>query len=186
LVGGPANGSSHYFGFVPSAPTCNASDALSGLDGVCSVSGYGTTVGSHTVKATANDKAGNSNEASNSYSVLGWDFRGFYQPVDMGTTANTVKGGSTVPIKFELFAGSNELTETSRVIQPLKATKVACDTGAPIDDIELMATGGTQLRYDTTGGQYIYNWQTPKQPGACYDVTITAQDNSSKTAHQVS
>jgi hypothetical protein len=183
LNGGPANDSSHYFGFVPSAPTCSASDALSGLNGTCSVSGYGTGVGSHTVKATANDKAGNSNEASNSYTVLGWDFRGFYQPVDMGTTVNTVKGGSTVPFKFELFAGSNELTETSRVVTPLKATKVNCDTGATEDTIELLATGGTSLRYDTTGGQYIYNWQTPKQAGACYDVTISAQDTSSKTAH---
>jgi hypothetical protein len=183
LVGGPNDGSSHYFGFVPSAPTCTASDALSGLAGACSVSGYGTTVGSHTVTASATDNADNTNSASNHYTVLGWDFRGFYQPVDMGTTANTVKGGSTVPIKFELFAGSNELTETSRVNTPLKATKVGCDNGAPIDDIELTATGGTSLRYDTTGGQYIYNWQTPKQPGVCYDVTITATDGSSKTAH---
>jgi hypothetical protein len=183
LVGGPAAGGSYYFGFVTSAPTCNASDALSGLNGTCSVSGYGTGVGSHTVKAEAKDKADNPASESHAYTVLGWDFRGFYQPVDMGTTANTVKGGSTVPIKFELFAGSNELTETSRVNTPLKATKVGCDNGAPIDDIELTATGGTQLRYDTTGGQYIYNWQTPKQPGVCYDVTITANDGSSKTAH---
>jgi hypothetical protein len=183
LNGGPANDSSHYFGFVPNAPTCTASDALSGLDGACSVSGYSNAVGSHTVKAEAKDKAANTNSVSNSYTVLGWDFRGFYQPVDMGTTVNTVKGGSTVPFKFELFAGSNELTETSRVNQPLKATKVNCDSGATEDTIELTATGGTQLRYDTTGGQYIYNWQTPKQAGACYDVTITANDGSSKTAH---
>jgi hypothetical protein len=183
LVGGPANGSEHYFGFVPNTPTCTASDVLSGLNGACSVSGYGTTVGNHTVKATANDKAGNSNEASNSYKVLGWDFRGFYQPVDMGTTLNTAKGGSTVPFKFELFAGSNELTSTTYVNQPLKATKVNCDSGATEDTIELLATGGTSLRYDTTGGQYIYNWQTPKQAGACYNVTITANDGSSKTAH---
>jgi hypothetical protein len=184
LVGGPDDGSSFYFGInVPNTPTCSASDALSGLAGPCTVGTYATTVGPHTVTATAKDKADNTNSASKSYTVLGWDFRGFYQPVDMGTTANSVKGGSTVPIKFELFAGSNELTETSRVVTPLKATKVACDTGAPIDDIELTATGGTALRYDTTGGQYIYNWQTPKQPGACYDVTITAQDSSSKTAH---
>jgi len=183
LVGGPANNSSFYFGFGPNAPTCTASDALSGLDGVCSVSSYDTTVGPHTVTATAKDKAANTNSASNSYTVLGWDFRGFYQPVDMGTTVNTVKGGSTVPIKFELFAGDTELTSTSYVNQPLKALKVSCDTGATEDAIELLATGGTSLRYDTTGGQFIYNWQTPKQAGACYNVTITANDGSSKTAH---
>ena len=183
LVGGPSNGSSHYFGFVPSAPTCTASDALSGLDGACSVSGYGTTVGSHTVTATAKDKAANTNTASNSYSVLAWDFRGFYQPVDMNGVFNTVKGGSTVPFKFELFAGSTELTSTSYVNQPLKATRINCESGATEDIIELTATGSTSLRYDTTGGQYVYNWQTPKQAGACYSVTISAQDGSSQTAY---
>jgi hypothetical protein len=88
-----------------------------------------------------------------------------------------------VPFKFELFAGPTELTATSNVVTPLKATKVSCDTGATEDTIELTATGGTSLRYDTTGGQYIYNWQTPKQAGACYNVTITANDGSFQTAH---
>jgi hypothetical protein len=183
LVGGPAGGGSYYFGSVPDAPTCTASDDLSGLAAACSVSGYSALVGNHTVKAEAKDKAANTASVSHAYTVLGWTFNGFYQPVDMGTTLNTVKGGSTVPFKFELFAGSNELTSTSYVNQPLNATKVNCDSGATEDTIELLATGGTSLRYDTTGGQYIYNWQTPKQAGACYNVTITANDGSSKTAH---
>src|SRR5215211_3349981 len=123
LVDGPANGSEHYFGSVPDEPTCNASDALSELAGPCSVSGYGTTVGSHTVTATATDNAGNEATASSTYKVLAWDFRGFYQPVDMGGVHNTIKGGSTVPIKFELFAGSTELTDTANVVQPLKYQK---------------------------------------------------------------
>ena len=86
-----------------------------------------------------------------------------------------------MPFKFELFA-ANELTDTSKV-QALRQVKVNCDTSATIDDIELTATGGTQLRYDSTAGQFVYNWQTPKAAGSCYDVTITAQDGSSKTAH---
>jgi hypothetical protein len=187
LVGGPANGSSHYFGFVPSAPTCTASDALSGLDGACSVSGYGTTVGSHSVTATANDKAGNTNSASNSYDVLAWTTKGFYQPVDISTATttvwNTVKGGSTVPLKFELFAGSNELTDTANV-KPVQYTKVSCSTGTGMEDaIETVATGGTSLRYDTTGGQFIYNWKTPTGAGSCYKVTVTAQDGSTISAY---
>ena len=182
LIGGPANGSSHYFGSVPNAPTCDASDVLSGLNGACQVSGYGTTVGSHSVKATANDKAGNSNSASNSYTVDPWTFKGFYQPVDMNNVLNTVKGGSTVPLKFELFAGSTELTDTANVVTPLKATKVACDTGASLDDIEMLASGSTALRYDGTAGQYIYNWKTPTGAGTCYNVTIADNDGSSQTA----
>lgn len=31
-------------------------------------------------------------------------------------------------------------------------------------------------------GQFIYNWKTPKTPGKCYAVTMTAQDGSSLTA----
>jgi hypothetical protein len=181
LNGGPADGQSYYFGSVPDAPTCSASDALSGLDGACSVSGYGTTVGTHTVKATAKDMAGNTNTASSTYTVLAWTTKGFYQPVDMGGVVNTVKGGSTVPLKFELFSGTTELTDTS-AIKTLTATKTNCAPNATEDAIEVTATGGTSLRYDSTSGQFIYNWKTPTGAG-CYTVTMTAQDGSPITAY---
>jgi hypothetical protein len=188
LVGGPADGSEHYFGSVPSAPTCSASDALSGLNGACSVSGYSAAVGTHTVKAEAKDKADNTASDSHTYDVLAWTFNGFYQPVDMldgegKPIVNTVKGGSTVPFKFELFAGPTELTSTSDV-KTLKSSPIACSSlPATVDAIELTATGGTSLRYDTTGGQFVYNWKTPTGAGTCHAVTITAQDGSYKTAY---
>jgi hypothetical protein len=105
---------------------------------------------------------------------------GFYQPVDMGSVVNTVKGGSTVPLKFEVFNGSVELTDPA--IVTMSAKLITCATGAPTDEIEVLASGGTSLRYDTTGGQFIYNWQTPKKAGACYAVTATTSDGSSITA----
>jgi hypothetical protein len=182
LVDGPANGGSYYFGSVPAAPTCSASDALSGLDGSCIVSDYSALVGPQTVTATANDMASNQNSATASYTVLAWTTNGFFQPVDMGGVWNTVKGGSTVPLKFEVFAGSTELTDTSIVNQPLKATQTLCTGGTP-DDIELTATGATSLRYDTTDGQFIYNWKTPKKPGYCYVVTVTMADGTSISAN---
>ena len=98
------------------------------------------------------------------------------------TVYNTVKGGSTVPLKFELFKGTTELTSTSYINQPLQATKISCTSGATEDTIELLATGGTSLRYDSTGGQFIYNWKTPTGAG-CYTVTMTAQDGSTITAY---
>jgi hypothetical protein len=183
LVGGPADGGSYYFGLVPAAPSCTASDGLSGLDGSCSVSGYGTTVGPHTVTATATDKAGNVATQSHTYTVLAWTLSGFFQPVDMGSSVwNTVKGGSTVPLKFRIFAGSTELTDTS-IVNVLKATAVSCTSGSEDAIEELVSTGGTSLRYDTTGGQFIYNWQTPKQPGKCYRVTVGTADGSSLVAN---
>jgi hypothetical protein len=181
LVGGPANGGSYYFGSVPAAPTCSANDALSGLDGSCSLSGYSTAVGSHTMTASGTDNAGNSASASASYTVNSWTLNGFYQPVDMNNVVNTVKGGSTVPLKFEVFAGPSELTATS-VVQSFVQTRIVCDTSATIDEIEVTTTGGTSLRYDATAGQFIQNWQTPRSPGACYRVTMTTQDGSALVA----
>lgn len=178
LIGGPADGESYYFGSVPAAPTCSASDALSGLDGPCVVSGYGTTVGPHTVTASATDRAGNANSDAATYTVLAWTLNGFYQPVDM-EKVNTVKGGSTVPLKFEVFAGSTELTDVS-VVDAFIVKKVSCETfnGEPIDDIEFTTTGGTVLRYDWTAGQFIQNWQTPRGAGLCYTVMMTTDDGS--------
>ena len=164
LTGGPADGGSYYFGAVPAAPICSASDALSGLAG-CTVSGYSAAVGPHTVSATATDKAGNVNTASATYTVLPWAFRGFYPPVDMGGVWNTVKNGSTVPLMFEVFAGRTELTSTSVVVQPLTATQPSCMRRPDRDDIELLTIGATALRYDASSGQFIYNWKTPKTPG---------------------
>ena len=68
---------------------------------------------------------------------------GFYQPVDMNGVYNRVKGGSTVPLKFEIFAGTTELTDVAYVNSFSTYGTIACDAGAPIDDIETVATGGT-------------------------------------------
>jgi hypothetical protein len=131
--------------------------------------------------ATATDNAGNVGTATQSYTVLAWTLNGFYAPVDMNGVYNVVKGGSTVPLKFEVFAGATELTATS-VVQSFVQTRIACDGSAPADDIEFTTTGGTSLRYDTTAGQFIQNWQTPRSAGTCYRVTMTTQDGSSLVA----
>ena len=75
---GPAGSSTHFFGSVPTEPTCTASDTLSGGD-ECTVSGYGTTVGPHTMTATARDLAGNVNTDTRSYTVAAWTLHGFYR-----------------------------------------------------------------------------------------------------------
>ncbi len=178
LKGGPAADSTVDFGSVPAAPTCEASDATSGL-AKCEVTGYSTEVGTHTVTATATDNAGHTNTATRSYTVKAWTLSGFYQPVDMNGVLNTVKAGATVPLKFEVFKGATELTDTS-IVSAL-AKQITCGTGST-DDVELTTTGSTSLRYDTTAGQFVYNWQTPKTAGNCYNVTLTTQDGSKLTA----
>ncbi len=180
-TGGPANTGSYYFGSVPAAPTCTTVDPLYSGPASCVVTGYSTMVGSHTMTATAHDVAGNSATETRTYNVLAWTLNGFYQPVDMNNVFNTVKNGSTVPLKFEIFAGSTELTATAAVAS-LASVQIGCDTSAQQDEVEMVATGGTSLRYDSTGGQFIYNWKTPNTAGKCYRVTMTTQDGSSLVA----
>lgn len=186
--GGITDGGTYYFNFVPTGPTgCTANGAISGLDSCNLDAGYSTAIGQHTITATALDLAGNQSTATITYTVSAWTLKGFYQPVDMPTPTtpylyNTVKNGSTVPLKFQLFAGPKELTSIG-YIKPLTYAQTNCSGDAITDDIETLATGGTVLRYDTTGGQFVYNWQTPKTAGKCYRVTMSANDGSSLTAY---
>jgi hypothetical protein len=181
FVGGPTQGASYYFGSVPPAPTCTAMDAVSGLVG-CVVSGYSSAVGNHTVTATATDNAGRAATLTRTYTVLAWTLNGFYQPVDMNNVVNSVKSGSTVPFKFEVFAGPAELTAVA-LVKSFLTTPVACTSlEATTDDIESTTTGGTSLRYDATSGQFVQNWQTIGKAGTCFKVTLTTQDESKLTA----
>lgn len=164
-----------YFRSLGAEPTCTANDAGSG-PASCAVSGYSADVGTHTLTATATDNAGRTSVATQTYTVKAWEPKGFYQPIDMGGVLNTVKAGSTVPAKFEVFAGTTELTDTS--IVKMGVRQIACSPLAIQDGIEITATGNTSLRYDSTGGQYIYNWKTPNMPGACLQLSMTSADGS--------
>jgi hypothetical protein len=172
----------YVFGSVPPAPSCTAADAVSGLES-CVVTGYAAIVGSHTLAATATDRAGRTTTISTTYRVLPWDLRGFYSPVDMANVVNVVKGGSTVPLKFEVFASTTELTSTS-AIATFRTAQLSCGSLAEAtDEIEILSTGGTSLRYDSSAGQFIQNWQTPKTSGLCYRATVTTLDGSSITGY---
>ena len=116
-----------------------------------------------------------------SYEVNAWTLKGFYQPIDMNGVLNTVKGGRTVPAKFEVFAGTTELTDPG--LMEFTAAKIQCTPGGAEDAIEVVASGNTSLRYDPIGGQFVYNWKTPTGAGNCYKLTMTAKDGSSISAN---
>jgi hypothetical protein len=146
-----------------------------------------TVAGSpYTISATLSPAEVLSNYSINyntaNFNILAWTLSGFYQPVDMDGVYNKVKGGSTVPLKFEIFAGPTELTDTAD-IKSLTYATIQCDGTEPTTDIETTTTGGTSLRYDTTSGQFIFNWKTPKTPGVCLRVTLTTQDGSTLVAY---
>jgi hypothetical protein len=177
-----ADGGRYFPTTVPTGTGCTADDATSGLAS-CVVTGRSTAVGTHTLTATATDNAGNTATATRTYSVRVLTVSGFFQPVDMGGMVNTVKGGSTVPLKFTVWDEGVEQTATS-VVKSFVQRTVTCGTlSGATDEIEIVTTGGTSLRYDTTARQFIQNWQTPKKPGTCMQATVTMIDGTAITAN---
>jgi hypothetical protein len=118
------------------------------------------------------------------FTVNVWTITGFYQPVDMNNVVNTIKGGSTVPLKFNIYAGGVERTSVSDVQGgTCQLFEQNCSAGTEDPMGDLPNTGSTALRYDTTGHQFIQNWQTPKGANHCYVVRMTAIDGSVITAY---
>ncbi len=107
--------------------------------------------------------------------MTAWTTKGFYAPVDMNAV-NTAKAGSTIPLKFEVFQGATELTDPSTTVASLKHTVTTVDGSIGTDEIETLASGSTALRYDSTSGQFVYNWKTPS--AGTYRATVTMKDGS--------
>ena len=103
---------------------------------------------------------------------------------------NTVKGGQTVPLKFNVFAGAVEKTASDAfpgfdVTKAFQMQKLAnCTDSVATDPVDYTATSGqTTLRYDTTGMQWIQNWATPKVSATtCYRTFVTFADGSTLEA----
>ena len=137
------------------------------------------------MEATIND-ANYQGSATGTLTIASWTTKGFYQPVDMTVPYatpiyNTIKGGSTVPLKFQVFQAGTERKDTAAVKSLTYAT-TNCASNATVDEIETLASGGTALRYDTTASQFVYNWKTPTALG-CYRVTVTMADSSTIMAY---
>ena len=171
---------------LPQTPCTAVVTGVGGLNQALTVSYTNNiNVGTATASASyAGDANHNGSNGSATFTIAAWTLTGFYQPVDMYGVLNLIKGGQTVPLKFEIFAGATELTNTSAV-KSLTYVEVSCSTFSAglIDEIDTTATGGTSLRYDSTSGQFIYNWKTPSTAGKCYRVTMTTNDNSTLVAY---
>ena len=147
--------------------TSGASDALSGLaSSSCGVPLTGT-VGTKTLYCTARDVAGNTRVVTTDYRVT-YRFDGFMQPIN--DTAHTLncgspcvasifKGGSTVPVKFQLRDANGVVVQSASAPVWLTPAKGVATTAAVDESVYTLAanTGGTYL-WD--GTQYSYNWKT--------------------------
>jgi hypothetical protein len=103
---------------------------------------------------------------------------GFYRPVKLDEV-NTIKAGSTVPLKFNVYSSDNTTELTNPSVVTLTVANVSCDDWAT-EEAEPVTISETALKY--TDGHFQYNWKSPKNPGACYTVSATTADGSSITA----
>jgi large repetitive protein len=165
-------------GQTVTAPSCQASDALSGLAScqLTGKNGSGFTnpngVGDFTYAFTATDKAGNTVTKSVTLHV-GYKWSGLLEPVtntahDLGTASN-FNAGSTIPVKFQLKNAGDTVIQASYMpvwVQPVdlgtaSTASTAINTTAP-------GTVGGSFKWDATAQQYVFTWQTPKSGAGHY------------------
>jgi len=143
-----------------------------------------STVGSHTVSCSATDKAGNTKTGSISYGV-NYKFDGFFQPINdtahqIGLATSIFKGGSTVPVKFQLKDAAGNLVQMASAPEWIGYIKGGSLTAAVDENLYTdPATGGSTYRWDTSGQQYIYNWSTKGvTAGYYYKIGVKLDDGS--------
>jgi hypothetical protein len=167
-----------------------------------------TAVGTYTITPVVSGLSAtnyNFTPANGTLTIGAWNAAGygFYQPVgadaahSIFTAApasaptgkpasmewNTAKGGSTIPLKFNVYAGLVEKTSLTDTFAatPFRTVKLPACTDATSEDlVDFTTTGNTTLRYDGTAGQWIQNWKTPTDnKESCYRAWVTFADGSS-------
>jgi|GEM_PF-2675642 len=166
--------------------TWTASDATSGLS--TDASGTATfdtsNFGTSSVTITATDNAGNTATKTLTINVA-YQFGGFLQPIN-SDGSSIFKAGSTVPVKFQILdANGLPVPSATATIQYVKASSTPMGW---VDEGTLTAaaaTGGTQFRYDSTSGQYVYNWGAAKGTAGTYRLAATVTLGSATTTQSV-
>ena len=108
-----------------------------------------------------------------------YQFSGFREPITTGAL-NTVKAGSTVPVKWRLTDGNDSAVADPASFVGLTAVLTACGTGLVDDVIEATSTN-TGLQYKGNG-EWQYNWKTPKGATGCRQLRLTLGDGSVHTS----
>lgn len=108
-------------------------------------------------------------------------FKGFKKPTFGGTTLNTEKAGSTVPVKFSLGGdyGLDVLANSSPSSQ-----EVDCTTLAPKGDlIPAVSANKKDLKYNAND-LYRYDWKTLKSwDNTCRQFKLTFTDGETATTY---
>jgi predicted outer membrane repeat protein len=108
---------------------------------------------------------------------VAYNFRGFFQPVDNLPTFNIVRAGAAVPVRFSL--GGDQGLDIFAAGYPI-SKRIACQSGAPQDDIERAVTAGSSsLSYNPASETYTYVWKTNTAwAGTCRQLIVKLNDDT--------
>jgi drug/metabolite transporter superfamily protein YnfA len=136
--------------------------------------------------ATGVDGDGANNTAPSSGAIYvfakpGYDFSGFFEPVDNLPTVNLVTAGRAIPVMFSL-SGDQGLDIFAAGFPA--SQQIACDTSSSVSTVEVtVAAGGSSLSYDPATDIYTYVWKTDKAwKGTCRQLTVRLSDGSEHKA----
>ena len=125
------------------------------------------------------NKGSNFTSTSNTDSIR-MSFGGFLPPIQNPPALNTVKAGSSVPIKFSL--GGNLGLDVFAANFP-KSQQINCSTLEPFGPISTETSGQSSLSYTAATDQYTYSWKTdPLWVGMCRTLIVQFKDGSQGVA----
>jgi hypothetical protein len=140
--------------------------------------------GTHTVTWRATDAHGNTGTATQKV-VVRYDFRGFRPPISGAQAWNEGNAGRTVPVKWQIRNPQGGYIGDLAAVSALRVRKVSCGTGVPLSGgaSDAASPGKSALRYDTGGGQYLFNWKTGRElAGECAAFILGLNDGTEHSA----
>jgi hypothetical protein len=107
----------------------------------------------------------------------GYNFAGFFQPVEDLPMRNDASAGSAIPVKFSL-GGDHGLVIFAAGYPA--SSPITCDASDPSALIEeTVNAGGSSLSYNASTDQYTYIWKTNKAwRGTCRMLVVGLNDGS--------
>jgi Tol biopolymer transport system component len=112
----------------------------------------------------------------------GFDFSGFFAPVDNPPALNASNAGSSVPVKFSLH-GDQGLDIFAAGFPA--SHQISCDPNAPVSTVdETVAATSKSLSYDAASDQYTFVWRTNKAwSSTCRQLVVRLTDGSDHVAN---